>query len=408
MKTVPFSDILASVCQLVGLDRGTLNDKSFSTIRDLTSRRLSGVWDREDWPDTERFFSTFAGNPITAVEISGEAILMENGSIMLMENGTEIFTDAEYAGVMQVKLRLETTDFPRIYLSEFSDDAYKKNTIGSTYVSISNPFYVTTVSGEKVSVGSKTYNFTYNYLSDEFGDYITDIDIIVDNGSVSYGTYKGPNHPLTSKLVFNSNLNLIVLLQDTQLQGLEAYTADPRNTTRVTTERFIVEDFNDKNDIAVGGTAKTQDFSFLRFFSDSQKYISYRKPCPRFYGIGYSPSFAYSIGAQVFYDPYQNSSAYNPPSRSVVTKGDFWVANVAAGLGVAPTNTSANWSILEIPYRFRDFLINGASADFLRSEGRAEEANIFDNLAEAAIQQQIDVLVRQQGQVRRMDMVYTY
>jgi len=408
MKTVPFSDILASACQLVGLDRATLNDKSFSTIRDLASRRLSGVWDREEWPDTERFFSTFAGNPITSVDLSGEPMLTESGSSVLMETGDEIVVTGEVSGQVQIKITLETTDFPRIYLSEFDDDAYKKNTIGKTYVRISNPFYITKPDGEKISVGAKNYNFTYNYSSDQFGEYITDIDIIVEAGSVSYGTYKGPNHPLTSKLVFNSNLNLIVLLQDNQLQGLEAYTADPRNTTRVNTERFIVEDFNDKNDIAVGGTAKTQEFSFLRFFSDSQKYISYRKPCPRFYGIAYSPTTVYSAGAQVYYDPYQNSSAYSPPSRGLVTKGDFWVANVSAGLGVAPSNSSANWSILEIPYRFRDFLINGTSADFLRSEGRAEEANIFDNLAEVSIQQQIDVLLRQQGQVRRMDMVYTY
>lgn len=408
MKTVPFSDILASACQLVGLDRATLNDKSFSTIRDLASRRLSGVWDREDWPDTERFFSTFAGNPITSVDLSGEPMLTESGSIVLMETGEEIVVTGSVTGEMQLKITLETTDFPRIYLSEFDDDAYKKGTIEETYVRISNPFYITKSDGEKISVGARNYNFTYNYLSDEFGEYITDIDIIVEAGSVSYGTYNGPNHPLTSKLIFNSNLNLIVLLQDSQLQGLEAYTADPRNTTRVNTERFVVEDFNDKNDIAVGGTAKTQEFSFLRFFSDSQKYISYRKPCPRFYGIAYSPTTVYSAGAQVYYDPYQNSPAYNPPSRALVIKGDFWVANVSAGLGVAPSNSSANWSILEIPYRFKDFLINGTSADFLRSEGRAEEANIFDNLAEAAVQQQIDVLLRQQGQVRRMDMVYTY
>jgi hypothetical protein len=48
------------------------------------------------------------------------------------------------------------------------------------------------------------------------------------------------------------------------------------------------------------------------------------------------------------------------------------------------------------------------SSDFLKSEGRAEEAVLFEQLAEAAIQQQIDVLVRQQGQVQKLDMVYTY
>jgi hypothetical protein len=53
-------------------------------------------------------------------------------------------------------------------------------------------------------------------------------------------------------------------------------------------------------------------------------------------------------------------------------------------------------------------LANSVSADFLKSEGRAEEAMVFEQLAESAIQQQIDVLVRQQGQVQKLDMVYTY
>ena len=53
MKTVPFSAILAETCQLIGLDRNTLNDKSFAAIRDFTNRRLSMIWDREDWPDIQ-------------------------------------------------------------------------------------------------------------------------------------------------------------------------------------------------------------------------------------------------------------------------------------------------------------------------------------------------------------------
>jgi hypothetical protein len=48
------------------------------------------------------------------------------------------------------------------------------------------------------------------------------------------------------------------------------------------------------------------------------------------------------------------------------------------------------------------------SADFLKSEGRAEEAVALDQLAEMAVQQQIDVLIRQQGQVQKLNMAYTY
>jgi hypothetical protein len=62
----------------------------------------------------------------------------------------------------------------------------------------------------------------------------------------------------------------------------------------------------------------------------------------------------------------------------------------------------------QIPFRFKGYIVNAASADFLRSEGRAEEADALEAMAEFAVQQQIDVLIRQQGQIQRMNMVYTY
>lgn len=408
MKTVPFSDILASVCQLVGLDRNTLNDKSFGAVRDLCGRRMTMIWDREEWPDTERTLRTFPGNPIASVEISGSVIVTEFGSEILMEDGQEILMDTEANTTMKLRINLDT-NFPRIYLSEFANDAYKKGTIGETLVKITNPFYITASDGTKISASANTYQLTsYNTATDGFGEYITDMDIDFPMGTFSYPAYGGPNHPMTSKLVFESNLNLIVMLQENALEGLNAFNNDPRNTTRTTVQNFLVEDFNDKNDVAVGGTAVNQEYSYLRFFGDGEKFISYRKPCPRLFGGAWSSYTTYSAGGQAFYDPYQNSAAYNPVTNGTTIKGNFWDALVTTAQGVAPANTSSNWSVVEIPYRFKDYLINGTSADFLRSEGRPEEANLFDQLAESAVQQQIDVLLRQQGQVQRMDMVYTY
>jgi len=408
MKTVPFSDILASSCQLIGLDRNTLNDKSFAAIRDLTGRRLSTVWDREEWPDTERILRAFPGNPIQSVEISGNVLLSETDSEILMESGQEIIADQLASEGMVLRLNLDTANFPRVYLSEFTDDAYKKGTVGKTNVKIVNPFYITTSDGEKISSSKDTYNFTYNTDVDPIGEYITDIDINTTLGTINYPSYGGINHPLTSKVVFQSNLNLIVVLTDNAVQGLEAYSSDPRNTTRTVQQPFIVEDINDKNDVLTGGLSVNQEYSFLRFFNESQKFIVYRKTCPRLFGFAYSDYTVYAAGAQAFYDPYQASAAYNPTTVGSVVKGDFWNALVSTGQAIPPSNSSSNWQLVEIPYRFKDYLINGVSADFLRAEGRPEEANIFDQLAEAAIQQQIDVLIRQQGQVKGMDMLHTY
>ena len=71
MKTVAFSEILAEMCQLIGLDRNTLNDKSFNAVRDFVNRRLSMIWDREEWPDIQELVRVWPGVPITNVMVIG-------------------------------------------------------------------------------------------------------------------------------------------------------------------------------------------------------------------------------------------------------------------------------------------------------------------------------------------------
>lgn len=384
MKTVPFSEILGQVCQLVGLDRNTLNDKSFNAVRDMCSRRLGSIWDREEWPDTERRLSTWVGNPVKSIS-------------------------AINSGGKNLRVYLDV-NFPRVYIANFDGDAYKKNTISQTNVSFINPFYILKSDGTRVAVSEKQYTFNYSTLTDTFGAYIEYIDIAIIAGTAEYpATYPGVNAPLTTTVVFASNRNLLVQIGVDALQVLEASSSNPESTTRFANESFLVEDFSDRND----GTYSEiwqQEFSYLRFLTDKQKFIRYRQTCPSLFGSKFSEYSDYLAGSQVYYDTAQNSGAYNPTVLTNAVRGNFWIAtqNVPHTLGVRPAEVSVYWKMISIPYRFKDYLINGISADFLRSEGRAEEANILDGTAEFALQQQIDVLVRQQGQVQKMNMVYTY
>ena len=95
MKTVPFSDILASVCQLVGLDRTTLNDKAFGAVRDFTGRRLSVIWDREEWPDVQRYMYTWPGMPVQSIDAAINTISTETSELIESEDGEETGIDEE-------------------------------------------------------------------------------------------------------------------------------------------------------------------------------------------------------------------------------------------------------------------------------------------------------------------------
>ena len=402
MKTVAFSDILAEVCQLIGLDRSTLNDKSFNTIRDFASRRIGTIWDREEWPDANRFIRTFPGNPISTVEIiPPPPLLLENGSELLTENNVPILTQTE-DNLVDLRIGLDL-NFPRIYLADFTADAYRKGTIDQTYVGFSNPFYYT-YEGQTISVASERHSFTYESSTDSIGEYITHFSIKIPDGStVNFPTYEGPNGKLTTTVIFTGNLQRLVQMPTGSLQGLAAWERDPRVTTRAVQVDFIVEDL-----ISVPNNTTVGDITYLRLLQDGEKFIQYRLDAPRLYGSKYAISTTYSPGSQVYYDILQESSNYSPASANKGTRANFWTA-LSSSNSVAPAEPqNAYWQQVNIPYRFKDFLVNGVAADFLKSEGRTDEGVVFDQLAEVAVQQQIDVLIRQQGQIQKLNMAYTY
>jgi len=402
MKTVPFSDILASVCQLVGLDRATLNDKSFGAIRDFTGRRLSIVWDREEWPDVQRYLYTWPGMPVLSIE-SGLNILATESNIPLStEDDQDFFTENEL-NTNTTRINFDS-NFKRIYLQDFENDRYKLGTVGESYVKFLNPFYGSVDDGPLTSVADNLYNFTYSTATDEIGEYITNIVIEVEFTNTNYFSYAGPNAPLTSKVLFLDNRQLLIQIPQGSLHGLNIYNNDPRQSTRTIPLDFIVEDFADQSPQTF-----EDEVSYLRTFEANRQFVQYRLLPPRMFGVKYDPISVSSTGSQIYFDFGQNSGSYSISDKTKPSNGNFFAATTNVTSGITPANqVSETWKILEIPARFRDYLANSVSADFLKSEGRAEEAIMFEQLAEAAIQQQIDVLIRQQGQVQRMDMVYTY
>lgn len=402
MKTVPFSDILASVCQLVGLDRATLNDKSFGAIRDFTGRRLSVIWDREEWPDIQRYMYTWPGMPVESIE-SGLNILTTQSNVPLeTEDGIEFFTENEL-NTNTTRINFDT-NFKRIYLQDFENDRYKLGTVGQSYIKFSNPFYGSIEGGPLTSVGDQQYQFTYATATDEIGEYITNIVIEIEFDNTNYFTYAGPNSPLTSKVLFVENKQLLIQIPQGSLQGLTVYNNDPRQTSRAVTMPFIVEDFADQTPQTFG-----DDVSYLRTFNSGKQFVQYRLTPPRMFGVKYDPIVSYTAGSQVYFDLGQGNGNYNIADKTKPSVGNFFFANTNVSAGLTPANqTGETWQILEIPARFRDYLANSVSADFLKSEGRAEEAVVFEQLAESAIQQQIDVLIRQQAQNQRLNMAYTY
>jgi hypothetical protein len=398
MKTVPFSAILAESCQLIGLDRNTLNDKSFAAIRDFTNRRLSMIWDREDWPDIQEIQQLWPGTAISNVVADPIELLTESGVELLQENGnTLFFQNAE--NTIPVTITLDP-NYPRIYLRDFSEEAWQQGTIGNSNVNIINPFWILKEDGTLASSAATQYTFSYTVGDPTTDPYITSVTVQMPWCTPQWTNISG------STLEFVNNRQPIAVVAG---QAIGCWTNDPRKTSRGRDESFIVENMpNLDTNTTVSTEILSQDLFVLRFPNFSTKFVLLRAVAPFLFGTRYDATLAYPAGSQVYYDPNQGSSAYNPPSKNLPVAGNFWNAYSNAAIGVLPANPSFSWRLAEIPFRFKSYLVNAVSADFLRSEGRAAEADSLEGMAEFAVQQQIDVLIRQQGQIQRMNMVYTY
>ena len=398
MKTVPFSAILAESCQLIGLDRNTLNDKSFAAVRDFTNRRLSMIWDREDWPDIQEIQQIWPGTNITNVVAAPIPILLENGSELLQENGEAIyFENAE--NTIPVVITLDP-NYPRVYLRDFSEQAWQKGTIGESYANIINPFFILNEADELVSSGAQQYTFEYTVGDATTDPYITSITTQMPWGIPKWTPISG------STLEFVNNRQPIAVVAG---QAIGCWTGDPRKGSRHRPESYTVENMPDLDtNTTVTTQILSQDLFVLRFANFNSKFVLLRAVAPFLFGTRYDSTLAYTAGSQVYYDPSQGSSAYEPPSKNLPVAGNFWNTFTTTTAGTAPVNPSTFWRLGAIPFRFKGYLVNSVSADFMRSEGRAEEADALEGMAEFAVQQQIDVLIRQQGQIQRMNMVYTY
>jgi hypothetical protein len=398
MKTVPFSAILAESCQLIGLDRNTLNDKSFAAVRDFTNRRLSMIWDREDWPDIQEIQQLWPGTAITNVVAAPIPLLTEAGVELLQEDGDTLFVqNAE--NTIPIVITLDP-NYPRIYLRDFSEQAWQKGTIGESNINIINPFFILNEDNELVSSAKTQYTFEYTVGDPTTDPYITSVTAQMEWGVPQWTPISG------STLEFVHNPQPIAVVSG---QAIGCWTGDPRKGTRNREESYTVENMPDLDtNTTVTTQILSQDLFVLRFVNFNAKFVLLRAVAPFLFGTRYDSALAYTAGSQVYYDPSQGSSAYNPPSKNLPVAGNFWNTFTTTTAGTAPANPSTFWRISGIPFRFKGYLVNAVSADFMRSEGRGAEADSLEGMAEFAVQQQIDVLIRQQGQIQRMNMVYTY
>lgn len=172
------------------------------------------------------------------------------------------------------------------------------------------------------------------------------------------------------------------------------YDKDPLVTTKSVTLNFRLYD---------NGTIQK-----LVFLSDpGTVYGEYRIKRPELVGDLYAPTVGYSIGAQCYFDSGSNTGSYTPVAGKP-HYGNFYNCIDNTTAGQSPSTHPAKWQIVTIPYIFASYMARGAFADWLRSELQMEASQVAEAEAERYIIDAIDIVLRQQKQVNRINMNQTY
>lgn len=146
----------------------------------------------------------------------------------------------------------------------------------------------------------------------------------------------------------------------------------------------------------------------LTFLSDpSTVWCEYRIKRPELNGDLFSASVAYAVGSQCYFDSGSNTGSYTPVAGKP-HYGNFYTCLTATTAGQSPSTHPAKWSLITIPYLFAGYAARGAYADWLRSELQIEAAQVAEAESEKVLADTVDIVIRQQGQVNRINMNRTY
>ena len=124
-------------------------------------------------------------------------------------------------------------------------------------------------------------------------------------------------------------------------------------------------------------------------------HILYRQKPPQLKGDNFDASTVYTANvSQVYYDGTKQATPTTTP-------GNFYDVIVTTTAGQDPDDTAASFSVVSIPYDFERYLVHGAAADWLKSEGRHDESMAEEAKAREELSNQVTRLEGQSRQAPR-------
>lgn len=393
MKTVPYSDILNATLQLAGIDRTSLSKKTFNTFRDFFSKRIAEIWNKERWPDFVQYVTRYPGMQLYRIDYTPSGGYLN--LYFCKDKSSEYYEETNFDLYPYSNGGTITIQLPQGVLTTTPISTAISATATISFVGEIDDLGVPTVLVQCVASslkGTSTLTETTRVIESRFqaypfNNYIGSC-VLTKNGED--GAEVTPIY--RTKLPANADT----------VQGV--YNRDPRTTTKTQEVAWIQEDSGISS-----GYVEASEQKYIITRTSDQICIEYSIENPVVWGDVYSNTTTYLTGAQFFYYRYHNpEDNHLNPTNDRKMKGDFYSPVTQLDAGTSPLTAPNDYKIIPIPDLFKDFLINAMHSDWLKSEGQFELAMAAEQLAEKGTQDAIDKVLRQEGQVQRMNMQYTY
>ena len=338
MRTCDYSDVLRGSAALAGFTMDDLGGPEFALFRTFHDRRLQLAWEIHRWPDLCRIEQRAFR---AAYDVTGATTYAAT---------TEVLDVA----TLQYFQALQTSTGKAPTINAQENSAYWALCKGSYQA-------YDWETGTDYPVGGQVRHPADNNV-------YQCITAHTSGGSWD-ATKWGVLTPFNRYIAYNQ------AGQTALGEVLFAFDRDPRVTTKLCPLPYTL-------------SADGVQFATLRH-TLAYVWLQYRIQRPLLTGDAFDSTVVYASGQQMYY-------------KASTGLGNFYTAVVTTTAGDTPESAPAKWSVVALPYIFRQYLMAAGYADWLTSDGQADKAGPMEQMATSCLELEADKLQRQQGQVNRM------
>ena len=442
MRTVDYSDVLRGSTALAGLQPSDLTPAEFALFRTAHDRRLQMAWEIHRWPEICNYEQRYFRAPYDATHAYAagdecfdfptmtyyQALKASTGQAPTINGAVNSY----YWALCQTSYQADLADTTTVhaigdqvlnpadnqYYQLFNDGGY--NVVSQYWLSVSRPFTYSGQYNGKPTYSSPMFQLPPGYYTLAASIYWDGTKYVLNIGSIGAGnailaittdsfltvssvwvnqnhflgitesgpTFAGAGSVFSTALIgicwgLLKPFNRYVSYTQTLANGtpltpigdfLMAWDKDPRITTKLCPLLFTLS-----ADGAQFATLKT---------AVPAVWLLYRLRRPTLSGDAWNATAVYASGQQVYY-------------TTTAGAGNFYTVTTTTTAGQNPDTTPASFSLIQLPYTFRQYLIQGGYADWLMGDGQTDKAGAMEGMVELMLEQEADKLQRQQGQVNR-------